>query len=158
MTEATQITIGAEARCSDGVCGEVTIELALLLDCPGEVLHIVETDVIEELAVDVEPLDAAWDVAADNVNRLRAAGVAGGGHLLRIVGDHGDVGRCIADFANQHHAQMIVIGTPSDTEVACAFSANLTDNLIQEAHCAVHVVPPGPGQKPSLSTKALSRQ
>src|SRR5580692_12077148 len=24
MTEATQITIGAEASCSDGVCGEVT--------------------------------------------------------------------------------------------------------------------------------------
>jgi MFS family permease len=137
---------------------DAAIELALLLDCPVEVLHIVETDVIEELAVDVEPLDAAWDVAADNVNRLRAAGVAGGGHVLRIVGDHGDVGRRIADFANQHHAQMIVIGTPSETDVAWAFSANLTDNLIQEAHCAVHVVPPGPGQKRSPSTKALSRQ
>ncbi len=24
MTQTTQFTIGAEARCSDGVCGEVT--------------------------------------------------------------------------------------------------------------------------------------
>jgi predicted MFS family arabinose efflux permease/nucleotide-binding universal stress UspA family protein len=137
---------------------DAAIELALLLDCPVEVLHVVETDVIEELAFDVETVDAAWGGAADSVSRLHAAGVTGGGHLLRVVGDHGNVGRRIAQFANQHHAQMIVIGTPADNEIAWAFNANLTDHLIQEARCAVHIVPPGPGQKNSLTTQVLSRQ
>ena len=29
---------------------------------------------------------------------------AGGGHLLRVTSDHGEVGRRIAAFANEHHA------------------------------------------------------
>ena len=33
---------------------EIAIELALLFDCPVEVLHVIETDVFEELAVDLE--------------------------------------------------------------------------------------------------------
>ena len=33
-------------------------------------------------------------------------------NLLRVTSDHGEVGRRIAAFANEHHADMIVIGTP----------------------------------------------
>jgi nucleotide-binding universal stress UspA family protein len=120
---------------------DAAIEVAELLDCPVEILHIFETDVVEELAVEVETLDAARGVVAEGIDRLRAAGVAGSGHLLRVVGDHGDLGRRIADFANEHQAHMIVIGTPAERETAVIFNVGLTNQLIRHARCAVHIVP-----------------
>ena len=127
---------------------EIAIELALLFDCPVEVLHVIETDVFEELAVDLESHEAAMDVTSRNVSRVLAAGLAGGGHLLRVTSDHGEVGRRIAAFANEHHAEMIVIGTRTDTEIARVFDADLTDSLLREAHCAVHIVPSGSDDRP----------
>jgi hypothetical protein len=62
---------------------DVAIELALLLACPVEVLHVIETGVREELALDLESYDAAMDVTSRNVARVRAVGLAGDGHLLR---------------------------------------------------------------------------
>jgi nucleotide-binding universal stress UspA family protein len=128
---------------------DAAIELALLLDCPVEVLHIVETDVIEELAVDIETLDAARDIIDDNVNRLRSAGIAGDAHLVRVIGGHGEIGRRIAEFATECHARMIVVGPPTDGEIATAFSAGVTDQLIRYAPCPVHIVPLGSDHEPT---------
>jgi nucleotide-binding universal stress UspA family protein len=136
---------------------DVAIELALLLDCPVGVLHVIETDVLEELALHLESYDAAMDVASRNVGRVRAAGLAGDGHLLRVISDHGEVARGIAEFANDHQAQMVVIGTPSDTEVAWAFDADLTDSLIGEAQWAVHIVPTGSDHRPLWATQSAAR-
>ena len=44
---------------------DAAIEFARLFDRSVEVLHVVETDVIEELAVDRETLDAARDIVTD---------------------------------------------------------------------------------------------
>ncbi len=120
---------------------DVAVELALLLDCPVEVVHVIETDVVEELAFDLESHAEAMDVTSRSVARVSAAGLAGGGHLLSAVSDHGEVGRRIAEFANHLDAQMVVIGSPSDSEITRAFDADLTDSLIHQAHCAVHIVP-----------------
>lgn len=136
---------------------DVAIELALLLDCRVEVVHVIETDVIEELALDLESHDVAMDVTSRNVDRVLAAGLAGSGHLLRVTRDHGEVGRRIAAFANDHHAQMVVISTPSDAGIAWAFDAALTDGLIQEAHCAVHIVPTGSDHQSLRATQSAGR-
>jgi ACDE family multidrug resistance protein len=136
---------------------DVAIELALLLDCPVEVLHVIETEVIEELAIDLESHDRGMDVVSRNVVRVRAAGLAGGGHLLQVINDHGEVGRRIAEFANNNHAQIVVIGTPSDAEIARAFDADLTDNLIREAHCAVHIVPTGSDRRRLSAAQSVAR-
>jgi ACDE family multidrug resistance protein len=136
---------------------DVAIELALLLDCPVEVLHVIETDVVEELALDLESHDVAMNVTARSMNRVRVAGLAGGGHLLQAVSDHGEVGRRIAAFANDHCAQMVVIGGPSDTEMARAFDADLTDSLIQEAQCAIHIVKTGSHQRASSAAQHAVR-
>jgi nucleotide-binding universal stress UspA family protein len=122
------------------------IEFAELLGCPVEILHVVETDIVGELAVDAETLDAARNLVADHVDRLRVAGIPGTGHLLRVVSGHGDAGRRIAGFASEHQAQMIVIGPPRDSEIAGAFNAGLTGQLIRHAHCAVHIC--GAGRRP----------
>ena len=101
--------IGAGSR-PDGVT-DAAIDFARLLDRPVEILHVIETDVLEELAIDLETLDAARAVVTFNVDRLREAGVPGAGHLIRVVGGHGGAGRHIAEFADSLHAEMIIIGT-----------------------------------------------
>ena len=103
---------------------------------------MIETDVLVELAVDHETLDAAQAVVTDNVDRLRKAGVAGAGHLLRVVGGHGSAGRQIAEFAESVNAEMIIIGTPGDSEITEIFDASLTSELVRHARCAVHIVAP----------------
>ena len=136
---------------------DVAIELALLLDCPVEVLHVIETDVVEELALDLESHDAAMNLAVRSMNRVRTAGLAGSGHVLQAISDHGEVGRRIAAFANDHHAQMVVIGSPSDTEMARAFDADLTNSLIQAAHCAIHIVQTESHQRALSATQSAAR-
>jgi MFS family permease/nucleotide-binding universal stress UspA family protein len=134
---------------SQGGVTDAAIRLAQLFDCPVEILHVVETDVIEELAVDIETLDAARDIIDDNVNRLRSAGIAGDAHLVRVIGGHGEIGRRIAEFATECHARMIVVGPPTDGEIATAFSAGVTDQLIRYAPCPVHIVPLGSDHEPT---------
>jgi nucleotide-binding universal stress UspA family protein len=133
------------------------IELAILLDCPVEVLHIIETDIIEEMALDLESHSEAMDITSRNVARVNAAGLVGGGHVLSAVSDHGEVGRRIAKFANQLHAQMVVIGSPADPEITRAFDADLTDSLIHQARCAVHIVPTRPDQWALQATQSAVR-
>jgi len=123
---------------------DAVIEFARLFDMSVEVLHVVETDVIEELAVDRETPDAAHEIVAESLDRLRAAGIDGAGHLLWVVSGHGGTGRRIAAFANKHHAGMIVIGAPGDSEIAEIFEAFLTEELLRDAQCAVHIVAPTP--------------
>lgn len=78
---------------------------------------------------------------ADSVATLGSAGVPGNGHIVRVIGDHGDSGRRIASFAAERHARMIVIGTPAGSGSAGLFDASLTAQLIRHARCEVHLVP-----------------
>jgi MFS transporter, ACDE family, multidrug resistance protein len=132
------IDVGSRAH---GVT-DAAIDFARLLGRPVEILHVVETDVLAELAVDRESLDTARVVVMDSVDRLRDAGVAGAGYLFRVVGGHGNAGRQIAAFADAHHAEMIVIGTPGDSEITEIFDASLTSAVVHNARCAVHIVAP----------------
>jgi nucleotide-binding universal stress UspA family protein len=75
------------------------------------------------------------------VGRLRSAGIAANGHVLRVVGDHGSSGQRIADFATGRNARMIIIGSPTDGAAAGLFDASLTSQLIRHARCEVHIVP-----------------
>jgi hypothetical protein len=52
---------------------------------------------------------------------------------------------------------MVVIGGPSDTEMARAFDADLTDSLIQEAQCAIHIVKTGSHQRASSAAQHAVR-
>ena len=117
------------------------ISLGRVLDAPIEVLHVLETDVVGDQVIDAESAEAARDVIADTVSRLRSAGISANGHVLRVVGDHGDSGQRIADFAAERQARMIIAGSPADGGLAGLFDASLTSQLIQRARCEVHLVP-----------------
>jgi MFS transporter, ACDE family, multidrug resistance protein len=132
--------IGAGSR-ADGVT-DAAIDFARLLHRPVEILHVIETDILEELAIDLETLDAARAVVTFHVDRLGKAGVSGAGHLIRVVGGHGNAGHHIAEFADSLHAEMIIIGTPGDSEITEIFDASFTSELVHHARCAVHIVAP----------------
>ena len=120
---------------------DAAVALGRVLDAPIEVLHVLETDVVGDQVVDTETAEAARMIIADTVGRLRSAGIAANGHVLRVVGDHGASGQRIADFAAGRSARMIIIGSPADGAAAGLFDASLTSQLIRHARCEVHIVP-----------------
>jgi ACDE family multidrug resistance protein len=120
---------------------DAAVALGRVLDAPIEVLHVLETDVVGDQVVDAETAEAARTIIADTVGRLRSAGIAANGHVLRVVGDHGASGQRIADFAAGRSARMIIIGSPTDGAAAGLFDASLTSQLIRHARCEVHIVP-----------------
>jgi nucleotide-binding universal stress UspA family protein len=97
--------------------------------------------VVGDQVIDAETAEAARDVIADSVSRLRSAGISANGQVLRVVGDHGGSGRRIADFAAERQARMIITGSPADGGSAALFDASLTSQLIRHARCEVHLVP-----------------
>lgn len=120
------------------------IEFARAYGTFVDVLHVVETDVIKDQALDPASPDAAHDVIVGCLSRLRAAHVEGEGHLLRVANDHGGAGRRVATFANERHARMIVIGAPADSEIVEMFDASITDELLRHSEFPVHVVAAAP--------------
>jgi MFS family permease len=120
---------------------EAAVALGRVLGAPIEVLHVLETDVVADQVVDTETAEAARMIIADTVGRLRSAGMAANGHVLRVIGDHGASGQRIADFATGRSARVIIIGSPADGAAAGLFDASLTSQLIRHARCEVHIVP-----------------
>jgi MFS transporter, ACDE family, multidrug resistance protein len=121
---------------------DAAARIARLLGSPVEVVHVIEADIAMDQAADAETSEAAGRAVADRIDELRTAGVTGHGHLLRVVGAHGDTGRRIAGFATDHGARMIVIGPPTGSGLAGMFDADLTSQLLHHARCAVHVIAP----------------
>ncbi len=122
-------------------------ELAAMLRCPVEVLHVVETDLTMEEAAVSESMTDATAALAWRVDQLLAAGATATGHLLEVVGDHGDVGRRIADLAEQHHARMIVVGAPRHGGIARLLDASATAQLARHAPCDLHIVNSAPAAR-----------
>ena len=134
------IVAAVDASARAGVVMDAAVEFAELLHLPVEVVHVAETDVVGELALDLESPEEARTVLADNVERLRASGIEASGHLLEVVSGHGGAGRRLAAFANEHHAAMVVIASPRDGEIAGIFDGSLSNELIRHARVAVHIV------------------
>jgi MFS transporter, ACDE family, multidrug resistance protein len=138
---AAPIVVAVGVRAGAAEVTGAAVALGRVLDAPIEVLHVQETDVVGDQVVDTETAEAARTIMADTVARLRSAGIAANGHVLRVVGDHGASGQRIADFAAGRSARMIIIGSPADGPSAGLFDASLTSQLIRHARCEVHVVP-----------------
>jgi nucleotide-binding universal stress UspA family protein len=137
LVVAVDGTPDAEVICA------VTAELAGLLGCPVEVLHVLETDVTMEDAIDSETTDAATVAITEQVDQLVAAGVPATGHLLHVMGDHGDTGRRIAGFAEDHRARIIVVGGPHHGRIAGLLDASVTAQLGRHTPCDLYIVNPG---------------
>jgi MFS family permease len=75
-----------------------------------EVVHVLETDVIGEDAVQLQTVAGARAVLEAHVGHLTRRGIAARGALLQAVGDHEDTARAVLDRAAATGAGTIVVG------------------------------------------------
>jgi MFS transporter, ACDE family, multidrug resistance protein len=134
------IVVAVDSSTNADAVEDAGIMMARLADSQVDLLHVFETEIVEEQAVDVETSDEAKRLIAEGVDRIRVAGIPSTGYLLTVVGDHGGAGRRIAEFANDHQSRLIVIGRADEGSVASVFDADLADQVVQHAHCDVHIV------------------
>jgi ACDE family multidrug resistance protein len=144
------VVVAIDASAEAGEVMDAAAEMARLTNSPVDILHIFETEIVGELAVDVESSDLAEHVVAEALNRFHTAGLSATGHVLNSVGDHGSVGRRIAQFANEHRARLIVVGHVAEGRGIGFFDADLTDEVVRLSECDVHVVKIG-GHRDRLS-------
>ncbi|MEP9380932.1 MFS transporter [Nocardioides sp. KR10-350] len=98
---------------------------------PLEVVHVRETDVIEEFAVDAEEPDAAVATVRAHLDRLARRGVAASGLVLHSVGDHATAGRVLALHASEVDARAVALGRSPRGPVAQFADGSITAALTE---------------------------
>jgi MFS transporter, ACDE family, multidrug resistance protein len=100
------------------------------LGSPLEVIHVYETTVVEETAIDAEDIQAAHDALCRHLDRLASLGIPATGQLLHSVGDHAAAGRVLARHANEAAAPAVAIGAsprgPAEQFADGSFTTALT--------------------------------
>ncbi len=123
------------------------------LGAPIDVVHVRETVVIEELAIDPEDAGSAAARVRQYVETLGAHGIHADGHVLHSVGDHAAAGRALAQHADAVDARLIAVGRSPHGALVQFSEGSLTTTLNREARCSVVYVG-GPGQR-ELNDEAL---
>ncbi|MGI5142228.1 MULTISPECIES: MFS transporter [unclassified Streptomyces] len=108
-----------------------------------EVVHVRETAVIEEQAVDTEDADHARAAVLAHLDRLAAHGITATGQVLTSVGDHAAAGRVLAQYAADVEAHTIAVGRSPRGAVAQFTDGSFTAALTHAAACNVVLVEPG---------------
>ena len=93
-------------------------------------------------AIETEDIDSPKlrDTLRALVAQAEARGLQASGHILKVLGEHGDVGRRIATFADGRHARMIVVGAPTHGYYAELLGASTTAELARHTHSDLHIV------------------
>lgn len=108
-----------------------------------EVVHVRETAVIEEQALDTEDADHARAAVLAHLDRLAAHGITATGQVLTSVGDHAAAGRVLAQYAADVEAHTIAVGRSPRGAVAQFTDGSFTAALTHAAACNVVLVEPG---------------
>ncbi|MHB1593870.1 MAG: MFS transporter [Streptosporangiaceae bacterium] len=132
------IAVGPGPQADEVVAGGAT--LAQALDYPVEILHVAEIDIAMDEGIATEDSERAAAALREGVEQVARRGIPVTGHLLEVVGDHADVGRCIAEFADQQRAAVIVVGAPTHGRYAGLLDASVTQEITRRAHCDLHIV------------------
>jgi MFS transporter, ACDE family, multidrug resistance protein len=131
---------GPAASAATAKAASIALERGTSVD----LLHVHETDVIADSAVDRESLAAAQALVAARLDELTAAGVTATGYVMRSVADHASIGELIAGYANRVHAELVVIGEPTTGAFARILDGSSSARLIADATFDVLVVQPVP--------------
>jgi MFS transporter, ACDE family, multidrug resistance protein len=107
-----------------------------------EVVHVRETVVIEELAIDPEDAEEASAAVRDHLDRLAARGVAATGQVLHSVGDHAAAGRVLARHATDVDARRLAIGRSPHGPVVQFAEGSFTAAVTHTATCPVVLIRP----------------
>jgi ACDE family multidrug resistance protein len=131
---------------------DAAVEIARSMNAPVEVVHVRETAVVEEVAIDAENAEQAHAAVRAHLDRLRAQGVAATGQLLTSVGDHATAGRILAEHADNVEARAIALGRSSHRPLAQLTEGSFTAAVTRAAHRTVVLLEPG--RAPRLLSEA----
>ncbi|WP_406022768.1 MFS transporter [Nocardioides sp. NBC_00850] len=131
-------------------------EMAAAEGAPLEVVHVRETEVVEELAIDAEEPEMATATVRAHLDRLAARGVTATGLVLHSVGDHASAGMVLARYATEARVRTIALGSSPRGRAAQLADGSITSAVVRNA--GVPVVLVVPGQEPhELSAAALTQ-
>jgi MFS family permease len=132
------VAVGATPAARETVAAAAA--LARDAGAPLEVVHVRETAIIEEQAIEPEDEDTAREALETHLGRLAEHGIAATGMLLHSVGDHAAAGRVLAQHASDVHARIVAVG-PSPRGAAAQFTdGSITTALTRHAPCTVVLV------------------
>ena len=121
---------------------DAVADLARRSDSPLEIVHVRETVVVEELAIDVEEPVVARAAVLGHLERLAARGIQATGQVLTSVGDHASAGRALARHAADVEARTVAVGRSPRGPVAQFTDGSFTAALTQAAATPVVLVEP----------------
>jgi nucleotide-binding universal stress UspA family protein len=148
------VAVGATENAAEIV--DAAAALARDTGSPLEVVHVRETAVVEELAIDAEDAEHAHAAVQDHLDRLFAQGIAATGQVLTSVGDHAAAGRVLAQHADDVDARTIAVGRSPRGPVAQFADGSFTSALTHAAARTVVLVEPGKSAVPVASLIAAS--
>ncbi|MFH8221206.1 MFS transporter [Streptomyces sp. NPDC018057] len=152
-TRPVVVAVGAH----DGAAAVVDAAARIARDTgsPLEVVHVEETAVVEEQAVDTESDARARATVTAHLDRLAAQGVAASGQILTGVGDHAAAGRALARHAAGVGARAVAVGRSPRGPLAQFADGSFTAALTRAAECTVVLVDAGSAPR-KLTEDALS--
>jgi ACDE family multidrug resistance protein len=117
-------------------------QLALDADAPLEVVHVLETAVVEEVAIDAEDPDTARASVLTHLATLAQQGITSSGQLLHSVGDHAAAGRALAHHAQSVNARAVAVGRSPRGPLAQFADGSFTTALTHAATTTVVLLDP----------------
>jgi len=140
-TRPVIVAVGATADAAEIV--DQAADLAAREGAPLEVVHVRETEVIDELAIDAEEPEAARATVQAHLDRLAARGVVAAGLVLHSVGDHATAGRVLAQHAAAVDARAIGLGRSPRGAVAQFADGSITAAVTSTADRPVFLLTGG---------------
>ncbi|GAA2585414.1 MULTISPECIES: MFS transporter [Streptomyces] len=147
------VAVGAHDEAAAVVDGAA--RLARDTGSPLEVVHVRQTAVVEEQAVDTETGAEAEAAVTAHLDRLAALGVTATGQILTGVGDHAAAGRALARHAAEVGARTVAVGRSPRGPLIQFADGSFTSALTHAATCTVVLVDPGEEPRP-LTARALA--
>jgi len=140
------VAVGATEDADDIV--DAAAAIARDVGRPLEVVHVRETAVVEEQAIDAEDAEQAHSAVLAHLDRLFAQGIAATGQVLTSVGDHAAAGRVLAQHADDVDARAIAIGRSPRGSGAQFADGSFTAAVTHGAARSVVLVEPGKAPYP----------
>ena len=150
LTRPVIVAVGATPD-ADAIVDQAA-ELARSAGAALEVVHVRETEVVEQQAVDAEEPEAARATVAAHLDRLASYGIEATGLVLHSVGDHATAGRVLALHAAEVDARAIALGRSPRGPVAQFADGSITAAVTGTSDRPVVLLVPG--EEPASLTGA----
>ncbi|GHB73449.1 MFS transporter [Streptomyces viridiviolaceus] len=154
-TDAPPVVVAVGAHDTAAGIVDAAARLARDTGSPLEVVHVQQTAVVEEQAVETETDAAARTAVTAHLDRLTGLGIATTGQILTSVGDHAAAGRALARHAAEVHARTVAVGRSPRGPLTQFADGSFTTALTHAAACTVVLVAPDEDPRP-LTAQALT--